>query len=468
MELSFSEFKEQFYSRINDMSVFDCEEFNLLKVVLDGLKVDYVKKGILQKPIFENRIITPVTFFLKRLKYKQQMNAAELALEKIRSNGSLNKKYIILDQKRTTRDEQGHETSYYFGNVKAFLGKDQFLLISEFKTKLEADLVYSDLNYLKNKPFTKDDLSLIDSLKKTFSNIKAQINYSEQELENIQIAINHFFFEYRLWTEILKDTKAKCFLYNTHYHKEGVLLAFKRKHIRLVEFQHGLIAKEDIFYVFPEKIKSVAHKALFSDKIFTYGKYWSEILQTGFEYPAEKPDIIGQYQVQNLYVEPVQKNELDNFLNGNAFILFTTQTFLHDYFITYISWLAGDLKQKQSLVKLVVKLHPAEKPEAYQALKSFENVKIINCNTEYLLSTCSWHVSIYSTTLYDATKYGCLNYSLNVEQYWDYVEAFVSSGVSTLLEKDQNPTELFNTAQKINPGYFYENFDTHKHKLLSL
>jgi hypothetical protein len=56
-----------------------------------------------------------------------------------------------------------------------------------------------------------------------------------------------------------------------HYHNEGKALAFKRKDIKTIELQHGLIAATDVFYVFPPQTKSIINKALFADEIWVYG-----------------------------------------------------------------------------------------------------------------------------------------------------------------------------------------------------
>ena len=53
--ITFKEFKEQFYSKIGDASCFNVLDINLIKIVLDGLKVKYNQRGnyadYLSKPI---------------------------------------------------------------------------------------------------------------------------------------------------------------------------------------------------------------------------------------------------------------------------------------------------------------------------------------------------------------------------------------------------------------------------------
>ena len=41
-----------------------------------------------------------------------------------------------------------------------------------------------------------------------------------------------------------------------HYHKE-VIYAAKKLNIKIIEYQHGLIAKSDIFYNFPNEILDI-------------------------------------------------------------------------------------------------------------------------------------------------------------------------------------------------------------------
>ncbi len=463
MELSFTDFKQQFYSRIHDMRVFDCGDFNLLKVVLDGLKVDYVNKGMNQDLVLKSNLKIKTLLFLKRLKNRAAFVAAEKELAKI---GKTKKKYLLFDNGRVGYSETHEKISYYFGNIIPVLGDNNCYTIYQKASELVGGSRFGELDPLKHDALAEDDFRMIADLKQSFARISVTIAFSEVELKNVASAFNNFFIEYRLWRKLLSATDFKVCFFDQHYHREGMMLALKRKGIKSVELQHGLIAPEDIFYVFPPAIKEIAKRALFPDKILTYSNYWSGVLEAGYEFRKDQIDVIGRYQCNNTIVSKEEEQRFMNFTKGRDFILITTQTFLHEHFIAYAMWLSQDLKKRNSDVPVVVKLHPSEKKSTYDAIGELDNVAILDCNTEFLLSRCSHHVTIFSTTLYDASRYQCRNYSLENERCWDYVKACVDSGVSELLAMDENP--LDRKEWKGKRGFFYDDFDIHKHKLVEL
>ena len=321
------------------------------------------------------------------------------------------------------------------------------------------------------KRYTKDDRVFIANLKNTYRNIENLQVFNINELYNIRVGINKFFDEFRFWNFILKNKAIKIALFQGHYHREGFILALRRHKIASVELQHGLIANEDIFYIFPPIVKTVAARALFPDKIFTYGSHWAELLRKGAEFRDDQIDVLGVYQELNNFVSNRDRDNLDKFLGNDPMILITTQTFLHEEFIEYIIWLSNDLIKKSIKAKIVVKNHPSEKSVVYQKINSLKNVKLVSMNTEYLLSRCIWHVSCYSTTLYDATRHRCKNFSLLISKYADYVESFVKSGISALINKNENPVEIDPVVISKNNTtslMLYEDFEYHKHKLSSI
>lgn len=470
MKLTFSQFNKNFYSRIPDLSVFDCEEYNLLKVVLDGLKVDYQKKGIDKQNIFKP---SPVSFLLRlarTIKHASSVARAKKKCSKVAPQLSV--PYLLFDNGRMAQKENEGNVSYNFDRIEKYLGSENCVTIYQSKTELKKGEPIQNL-FLATlfSNYSGEDKKMINHLKTTYFRIKNLGVFDKKELFNIRVAINKFFDEYRFWRFILRESTVKYALFQGHYHQEGFILALKRKEIKAIELQHGLIAAEDIFYVFPKVVQKIASKSLFSDKIFTYGSYWSDVLQKGFEFTDQQADVLGVYQESNTYVEREQKKKIDDFVSGNKVILVTTQTFLHSYFGNYVAWLSEDLERIESQVKIIVKNHPAEKASDYSSIANKKNVLLIAANTEYLLSICNWHVSCYSTTLYDATKYSCSNFSLYIEACSDYTDTFIKEGISQLIRKDQNPISLVLSSDseiKFDKKTLYEDFDKYKHKLKSL
>lgn len=454
----FETFKGNFYRVFAHPEHLNCSDFNLLKVVLDGLKTNYVSKNWYADFIFKPLPIQRVLLFLKNIKSG--------AGKPVRTN---NEPFLFFDNGRTASDEEGKPVSFYFHRLKGVLGGERCFTLLQGHKKHDSGSQrnYADLaSCYTNLPYNEEEKALVLELKAAYNKIKDTNNLEDVDLRNIATAFNAFFFQFRVFARFFDENRFTHCFFDQHYHREGMILALRRRKIKAIELQHGIILPQDIFYVFPESVRAVAKRALFPDKILTYAEYWSDVLRSGYEFREDQIDVIGQYQNVNTHASDDQIKELVAFTKENPFVLVTTQTFLHENFVSYIQWLASDLTKRGADTKIIVKLHPAEKKSSYTALDEIDRVKIMDVNTEFLLSRCAYHISVYSTTLYDASKYTCRNFSLNLERCKDYVDELVRSGVSELLELNENP--LDKKVSLRNKIRFYEDFNLHKHKLQEL
>ena len=457
-QITFTEFKTNFYKTFSNLEELNCQDFNLLKVVLDGLKVNYFQKNNLNDFIFKPLFYQKIILLIKSLKETKK------SIPKNKAN------YLLFDNGKCIVDSDGKEHSYYLNNIEQELSKENCFTIFQTNNhfKKEGSLMLSDIqNHFGNQKYSKIEVELIFALRSTFSNITKKYNLDKIDLLNIKTAFNNFFLQYCLFNRFFKISNFTHCFFDQHYHREGFILAQKRNNIQSIELQHGLIAEQDIFYVFPKPIEAIRERALFPDKLFCYGQYWINVVKKGYEFSHEQLDIIGLYQYIKSDITDNEKLALDRFLQNQQFILITTQTFLHKEFIDYINFLSNDLINKKSSLKIIVKNHPSEKLELYESINKLINCKVFNVNVEYLLKNCTYHVSIYSTTLYDALKYDCINYALKVESCIDYVLNIINDGIALPLNPDQSLLDVSaNEKSVINSKFFYEDFNAHKYKLL--
>jgi hypothetical protein len=325
--------------------------------------------------------------------------------------------------------------------------------------KASCDLNYELLiNTYLLLPLNSQEKKLIKEIRITFNRIKASSIFTDKELQNIAFAFQNFFNKYKIWSRLLDEVNPTTMFCIVHYHNEGRALAFKRKGIKLIELQHGLIATKDVFYVFPAQTKQIIEKALFADEIWVYGNYWKKVLEFGTEY-INKIKIAGYYLYDNFNGYDLVEKEIDDFANGNQLIIITTQTTMHKAFIDYTVWLANDIIQRQLPYKILVKTHPLEKQEHYAILHQTIGVKMVNHPLPVLFKKVQMHVTIYSTTLYDGARAGVPGFALYNEQYKDYIEEIIQSGVAYPLGADQNPIDLISQLKVVAPHYYYSEFN---------
>ena len=107
-----------------------------------------------------------------------------------------------------------------------------------------------------------------------------------------------------------------------------------------------------------------------------------------------------------------------------------------------------------------MKLHPNEDGNPYNVLKDDSNIFITNITLGVLLNISSFHISIYSTTLFDALRYdNVINLSLFINDYSDYIFNIIESRVAYGININQTPWELnIPLTEKLNPDNFYHSF----------
>jgi hypothetical protein len=232
-----------------------------------------------------------------------------------------------------------------------------------------------------------------------------------------------------------------------HYHKEGLIYAAKKHDIKVVELQHGLIAEEDIFYILPQKVKSIVHKSLFADCILTYGNAWKNRLMKGVEYSEEQIKTIGYYHYQSSEVTKAE-NKIEEMIGNKKVALFSTQTFMENTFIDYIKSIQNNIPKDYVVI---IKPHPGEKIVLYQqAFAADKNVLVVNCNLDFILSKSVFNITCYSTTVFDAMRHNLKSFAINFDRCQDYVQGFVNENLVVKVEPNENvfdKIELLNTLQ---------------------
>ena len=123
---SFTDFKVDFYDKVKDFSIFDCAEFNALKIVLDGIRVDYISRGPVKSPIFGSLLKYALEQRLKRIKatFKGGKKYQQKEFDAFK-----NRKYVISDDGRVALDAVGVPHSYYFTALMQSLNKNDLIIV---------------------------------------------------------------------------------------------------------------------------------------------------------------------------------------------------------------------------------------------------------------------------------------------------------------------------------------------------
>jgi len=446
-----TELKATFFKRFSDPAYFNCAEFNLLKVVLDGLKVNYAGRGVKYSDFFGSSIWQKLKNNIKR-----RRNAARTPDPTDILCGLRQRSYIFVDSAgRTSQNAGNRAVSLYFEKIKRSLGPEGMahLVENPDAPQHEFDLLTSKALYyvLGRKPDT-DDLRLKDDLLSFYNRISAGGSFDKKELLNICIALEKFYQEYRQWKYILSLLPQQNIFLICHYHKEGAILAMRRAKRKIIELQHGLISKSDLFYCFPPLVSMIRERALFPDTLLVFGNFWKKKLAGAGEFAADDIRVLGDYRfsapASNAHAAP-----------NKPIVLVCTQVFLHSYFVQFIQNLSGKYLLSRPEAEIWIKPHPAEDKSVYSEIEALSNVRVVQGAVRDLLKQASCQVSIYSTTLYEGIQLGVPGFSLDVPSCRNYVEELATDRISTLIGLDDDP--LAGAAPSGGPKYeeLFADFD---------
>lgn len=349
---------------------------------------------------------------------------------------------LVLDDRRTIDTPDG-PMAYYFHKVLKSLSDEEYSVITDSPnpSAFHLTLEHADWPKLGNrsldaleKKVLKDIHQVLQRAKKTFRNEVGFLPF----LESVFLV---FFETFHRSYHLMKGQGIERFMLTCHYHHEGQIAAARLLGIEVIEFQHGLIARQDLYYVYPKAVASFADRALFPDRLYVFGSYWRALVLEGGEFRPEQVHVLGDYSLQSIgrqrYLHSAKENA----------ILIGAQKNMPETYVAYTESLLRTLEAKHPNWKVWVKLHPLEKvPEAYARLEKHPQCEVFGKGSELmpLLCKAKIQISVYSTTFYDALGLGVLNFSLQGLGSEDYARAMVREGVAFALEASDDPIDRAN------------------------
>ncbi|MFN0032827.1 MAG: hypothetical protein ACKVOR_11770 [Flavobacteriales bacterium] len=432
MELTpFSLINQYIRERLIHPQRYTCKEFSFLKIFQHGLsfainRFDYkLIKNYLQLPYPLQLAI----YWLKSI--RQGKSKSQYAF----------KEFVILDPGRVVKGDDGNWHSIYFDRISSVIGRERLTWIST-KDSPGFHVDYEISFFKRYVPYPDEYVrKLLKEMIAALRNAERMGQFSAYEMKHLRSAMHIFFEEFRFYYHLFKGQQTRTLLFICHYHSEGLIAALKMLGIRCVEIQHGLIATNDLYYVYHEQFASIIGKSFFPDTILTYGAYWKRILGMGCEYRTSQVQVAGDYlyRLADTNKERVEKENV---------VLVCAQKNLHMDYVNYGKQLAAHLKNHPEW-RAIMKLHPLEKNKpAYEELKQ-HGIEIVDLEIplDTLLRKSKIQISIYSTTFYDALGFDMVNFSLqDFGNMSDYASDMIEEGVAAPLLAHEDPVEKYRQA----------------------
>jgi hypothetical protein len=429
---SFSELNEVIADKMSDVEIFSGEHFSYFKVVQHALTYsenDFTNK-LLRSRLNDGSLVVRLLYLIKSI----------LRPTKVRIHTLTD--ILILDQGRTGLDEQKQHRSVYFDTIVQTIGRDRCsIMLTDTRSELEGfDLTIDELAPLRNRSLARMERVILKDIIRVIGCIDASGRFSVKEMAYIRACFQVFFEEFHMYYQFLLNQPTKQILTDTHYHKEGAICAMKILGIRVVEIQHGLVAGNDLYYVYDAFVAPIRKKALFPDLLLLYGEYWKRLLLRGHEHSQDELVVVGDY---NFKKEEAQMLSLEK----ENVLFIAAQKNMPEYYVEYTTRLLQMMQTKHPEWKVQLKLHPIEKqPELYTPLLEYKNFELVGNESDLLqlLAVAKIQVSIYSTTFYDALGLDVINFSIqDFSPSRDYAADIIKEDVAVGISFNDDPINHF-------------------------
>jgi hypothetical protein len=347
---------------------------------------------------------------------------------------------VLLDDHRTIETPIGKQ-SYYFDRIARLFPLNGISVVADKDEPSAFDWAVSkvDLGKYANRKLGLASRRVLKDIQKVLGMAAKVYGVGSSYYQHLASCFTVFFEDFHRYYSLFDGQNVKRLIITMHYHREGLIAAAHMHGIEVLEFQHGLIAEQDLYYVYPEEVRQFAGRALFPNHMYVFGQYWKDVLLRGSEFKPEQITVAGDYSLQSSgrarYYGEAKENA----------ILIGAQKNMPELYVRYVEQLLHTIGERYPDWKVWVKLHPLEKkPEHYAHLKDHAQCEVFGKGSELmpLVCRCKIQVSVYSTTFFDALGLGVTNLSIqNYGDSADYARAMVTENVAFPIEFGDDPIE---------------------------
>lgn len=286
----------------------------------------------------------------------------------------------------------------------------------------------------------------IDAFARRITTQYPQLGFTRAEASGMVSRFTAQYWAYRWLLRILAPTEV---ILLCNYMREAFTAACRARGLRVTELMHGNITPGHAYYHISPAYATPEGRSLLPDRVMVYGQYWKDVLVQGNFLPG------GQIGVVGYFLRVPAPGEKDH--SGRRLALITSQYTVQNELLAYAEFLKRNLEPRAW--EIVIKPHPAEDSAPFRALEQPGFLSVTEENTYALMKRAHVHISVYSTTIFEAARYGVSNWALNVPKYADRWQEYVDTGLCRLLQPDQLPD-----ATPVNPEqvyYYFSEYDPH-------
>lgn len=293
------------------------------------------------------------------------------------------------------------------------------------------------------------------------------------------LAFRKFFSKYNFSTVVAIDENSpatKC-----------ILDAGKATSMKAVGIQHGNIGPSQPAYLYTAMDKE---QGIMADLTITWGQYWRDFLVENANYPPEKVAIAGQMRSDLIPAMKARELQYKQELDGARYSGYPDQSpkSFEDlpYIVTFASQPIPDINYRKQMaydvfscfkrypeIKLILKLHPAEKHSANWYRKIAKEAGYFNPDIRYdldlyeLLAASDLVITGYSTVGSEAVYFGrpLIIYDPFKEDLLQYVKERVAFQATGSLSLEQIVDSILNGSLFPNKDMYREFIEKYAHSI---
>ncbi|TVR37407.1 MAG: hypothetical protein EA392_12840 [Cryomorphaceae bacterium] len=454
MQLQKPPVSERFLASFDDPGVFDCEGFNLLKVAQDSV---FRRIGEHDRTTYIGQSFAKISLRLFLSKLRARLRGVR-GLHRPRTKKKPDLMYLVPPR---FVDVEGVLKHQYLSKLTEKLKREEYYVVylrGKANGEPSADAHIGEIIASgRNLKLNAHDRKMISGFRRILQRVPERTTLTREDVRHIEAGLDEFWQAYRAVRAYLELTEPSMVVMAPGYYTEYFIAAARSLQIKVIELQHGVITPASHFYVYPQKIKPVAKRALFADEVWLFGNYWKEQLQQGAEYEPGQIKVFGDYFLRN----PMPGQDADELARFSekysTRVLVGTQNLRHVAFNELIGSLSKRYLKENPETGIVIKLHPAEAPALYADVTGLPNVLVCSSSLDYLYGKCQYYVSMYSNTLFEATRFpGLKRAVLHSDKMAAFVEAIAALGVAAKMHADEDPMKLDYPSQAFNPDHFFQ------------
>jgi len=194
----------------------------------------------------------------------------------------------------------------------------------------------------------------------------------------------------------------------------ALIQACKEQQIPTVELQHGLITRYHAAYIKQKKTSNYDYRP---DYLFTYGDYFTNLIQQNHAFPAKNVITVGYPYLNKMKKKPpIIPQPIHNHIKAyEKNILITSQWNIAEEVLLFVKRVSSLLQKSNNQIGIIFKPHPSDWRE-YNSIINQDNICIARKYDDVyeLFKVSDVHSTVYSTSALEALSFSMPNLFIDV------------------------------------------------------